>query len=164
MKAERGGWRPLRREELRDELVHDAYKSGSKLPEPTRCSGCGSVYQAGRWTWNPAPPGAHEVLCPACSRIRDELPAGFVHLGGEFPPKLREELLQLAWHREAREKATHAVERIMSVKDVEDGILITTTDIHLARAIGDALHAAYKGELSYHYNKSENLLRVEWRR
>jgi hypothetical protein len=41
---------------------------------------------------------------------------------------------------------------------------VTTTDIHLARGIGDALHSAYKGELEYHYNKEENLLRVEWRR
>lgn len=31
MKTDRGGWRPLRRKELRDELVHDSYKSKRKL-------------------------------------------------------------------------------------------------------------------------------------
>jgi hypothetical protein len=39
---------------------------------------------------------------------------------------------------------------------------VTTTDAHLARRIGDALHHAYKGELEYRYNKEDNLLRVAW--
>ncbi|MGZ9075499.1 MAG: hypothetical protein ACXW13_06955 [Burkholderiaceae bacterium] len=43
-------------------------------------------------------------------------------------------------------------------------MLITTTDIHLARDIDEAVHAAYKGELQYHYKKEENLLRVLWTR
>ena len=43
-------------------------------------------------------------------------------------------------------------------------LLVTTTDPHLARRIGEALHHAYKGELDYHYNKEEKLLRVVWRR
>ena len=43
-------------------------------------------------------------------------------------------------------------------------MLITTTDIHLARDIGEAVHAAYNGELQYHYNKEENLMRVLWTR
>lgn len=164
MKLDRGGWRPLRRDELRDELVHDAYKTKKKLPEPTRCSECGALYHDGRWTWGPAPAGAHAALCPACQRIRDKFPAGYVHLKGDFAGALRDEIMHLARHREEREKADHALERIMAIQDVPDGILITTTDTHLARDIGEALEGAYKGELSYHYNKAENLLRVEWRR
>jgi len=42
--------------------------------------------------------------------------------------------------------------------------LITTTDPHLARNIGEAVRSAYKGRLEYHYNKEENLLRVRWNR
>jgi len=52
----------------------------------------------------------------------------------------------------------------MKIEDQDDGILITTTDIHLARGIGEALHHAYQGELEYHYNEQENLLRVVWAR
>jgi hypothetical protein len=38
---------------------------------------------------------------------------------------------------------------------------ITTTDIHLTRGIGEALHHA---QLEYHYNDEETLLRVMWQR
>jgi hypothetical protein len=42
--------------------------------------------------------------------------------------------------------------------------MVTTTDPHLARRIGEALHDAYKGTLDYQYNKEDNLLRVTWSR
>ena len=90
MKTERGGWRMIRRDELRDELVHDTYKSGKKLAEPSRCPECGAVYHRGRWTWGAAPAGAAAATCPACHRIKDQFPAGHVTLKGEFfasPPR-----------------------------------------------------------------------------
>jgi len=164
MKAIRGNWRPLRRDELRDELIHDAYRSTRKPPEPTRCPDCGAIFSGGRWNWGTAPAGAHETACPACRRIHDRFPAGYVELQGEFLTRHRDEVLQLARHHEAKEKAEHPLERIMDVEEIAGGLRITTTDSHLARDIGEAVHAAYKGELSYHYNKEENLLRVHWAR
>ena len=164
MKAERGGWRPIRRDELRDELVHDTYKSGKKLAEPSRCPDCGAVYHRGRWTWDPAPAGAVEATCPACHRIKDDFPAGRVTLKGEFLTSHRDEIEHLVRNCESKERAEHPLQRIIAIQAQADGLLVTTTDIHLARGIGDALHSAYKGELEYHYNKEENLLRVEWRR
>ena len=50
MKGDRGGFRMLRREQLLQELVHDSYKAGHKLPEPTRCPECGATFHRGRWT------------------------------------------------------------------------------------------------------------------
>ena len=164
MKTDRGSWRPLRRDELRDELVHDTYQSKGKFAEPTRCPGCGAVYSGGRWNWGFAPPEAQEDSCPACQRMRDHFPAGYVVLKGEFLAGHRDELLQLARNRETQEKAEHPLERIMGIEDVEGGVQITTTDTHLARNIGEAVHSAYKGELEYHYNKEQNLLRVHWAR
>jgi NMD protein affecting ribosome stability and mRNA decay len=164
MKTERGNWRPIRRDELRDELVHDAYKAGAKLPSPTRCPDCGAVYRDGRWTWGTAPAGAHETVCPACHRIRDRYPAGYVRIEGPFWRAHRTDIEHLVRNREARERAEHPLERIMGVEEDGDTLLVTTTDNHLARDIGEALHAAYKGELEYHYNREENLLRVRWRR
>jgi NMD protein affecting ribosome stability and mRNA decay len=162
MKSIRDGWRPLQRQELRDELVHDTYKAKKGLQEPTRCPGCGAVYHGGRWQWGSVTADAQEELCPACHRIRDHFPAGYVTLAGDFLVTHRTDLLQLTRHREAHEKAEHPLERIMNIEDVEGGVLITTTGIHLARDIGEAVHAAYKGQLEYHYNKQENLLRVRW--
>lgn len=164
MKSGQGGWRSLQHEELRDELVHDSYKSSRKLHEPTRCPQCGAVYHGGRWQWLTAPAGAHEETCPACHRIHDKFPAGHVTLEGTFLAGHRDEILHLARNREAHEKAEHPLQRIMGIEDIEGGVLITTTDTHLARNIGQAVHAAYKGELEYRYNKAENLLRVHWRR
>jgi NMD protein affecting ribosome stability and mRNA decay len=164
MKADRGNWRPLRRDELRDELVHDTYRSKRKLPEPTRCPSCDAVFRGGRWAWEEAPAGANQESCPACQRIADRFPAGYVTLKGAFLVAHRDEILQLARNRESHAKSAHPLQRIMAVEDTADGVLITTTDTHLARNIGEALHSAYKGELDFHYNKSENLLRVEWQR
>lgn len=51
----------------------------------------------------------------------------------------------------------------MKIEAQDDGLLITTTDIHLARGIG-GLHHAFGGELEFHYNRQDNLLRVAWQR
>jgi NMD protein affecting ribosome stability and mRNA decay len=160
MKTKHGGWR----EEFRQDFVHDSYRSQKKLPEPTRCPDCGAVYHDGRWQWATAPEQAHEARCPACQRISDRFPAGYVTLEGEFFVAHRDEIIHLARNREAQEKAEHPLERIMAIEDVERGVQITTTDMHLARDIGEAVHDAYKGELQYRYNKEENLLRVHWAR
>jgi hypothetical protein len=52
----------------------------------------------------------------------------------------------------------------MAVEKTKVSTLVTTTDVHLARGIGEALHHAYPGELEFHYNPEQNLLRVNWSR
>lgn len=164
MKAGQPGFRIVRRDELLQELVHDSYKSKKKLPEPTRCPDCGAVFEAGRWGWGGAATAAHEERCPACHRIRDRFPAGYVALKGEFFSGHRDEILNRVKNCEESEKRGHPLERLMGVEDTDEGVLVTTTGTHLARRIGDALYDAYKGSLDYHYNKEENLLRVAWHR
>jgi NMD protein affecting ribosome stability and mRNA decay len=162
MKAERGGFRMLQHEQLLQEMTHDPYKPTAKAHEPVACPLCGAVYHRGRWSWRKAPPKARASLCPACRRIREHAPAGFVTLGGEFFRAHRDEILAQVRHCEEAEKSDHPLQRIMNIQAEGDGLLVTTTDSHLARRIGDALHHAYRGELAYHYNKEENLLRVVW--
>ena len=164
MKGERGGFRELRREQMLEGFPHDSYKAKGKLPDPTRCPRCGAVFQKGRWTWNAAPEGAHEQMCPACHRLHDEFPAGYVSLGGKFFAEHRDEILHLARHCEETEKAGHPLQRIMAIKDADEGVLVTTTDVHLARNIAERIHDAYKGSLGFHYSKEENLLRATWKR
>jgi len=164
MKGNRAGPR-ARREQLLDDPRHDSYKAKGKLSDPTRCPQCGAVYQKGRWTWNGAARGAvHEQLCPACQRIRDGYPAGFVNLLGDYLAGHREEILNIVRNCESVEKAGHPLQRIIAIKDVEGGILVTTTDAHLARRIAESIHDACKGSLALQYNKEENLLRATWTR
>lgn len=146
------------------ERVHDAYKAKGKLLEPTVCIGCGAVFHEGRWQWRQVPVDAHKQTCPACHRIHDHYPAGFVTLKGEFFRAHLTEILQLMHNVEKHERAEHPLKRIMEIEEKGDTALITTTDIHLARGIGEAVHHAYQGELNYHYNPEENLLRVTWTR
>lgn len=164
MKTVRGGFRMLRREQLLQELVHDSYKLGRKLAEPTRCPDCGAVFHKGRWTWGAAMPDAAQHRCPACSRVHDHYPAGYVTLAGGFLGNHREEIVRLAKKCETSEKAEHPLERIMAIGSAGDGLEITTTGTHLARAIAERVHRAYKGELEFSYNRGDNLLRATWRR
>lgn len=164
MKTRFAGYTPVRHDRLLEEFRHDAYQIKHKLPEPTVCPQCGAVFHEGHWQWLPRPAGAHEEMCPACHRIKDEFPAGYVSVSGAFFKDHREELLHLVRHEEARAKAEHPLKRIMKIEDTDDGALVTTTDIHLARGIGTALHHAYQGKLEFHYNEQENLLRVLWER
>ncbi len=156
-------FRPIRRDRLIQEKVHDAYKSRWKLPEPTVCPRCGAVFHDGRWHWAPRPAEAHEETCPACHRVHDEFPAGLVTLSGDFFKAHREEILHLVRNEGERAEAEHPLKRIINIEDHDDGVLVTTTEIHLARGIGEALHHAYHGELEFHYNEEENLLRVDWK-
>ena len=158
------GFKPVRRDRLIQERRHDTYRSHGKLKEPTVCSRCGAVYRGGMWHWEEAPNDAQTHVCPACLRIEDDYPAGLVSLSGGFLDVHREEILALARNEESRAKSEHALERIMRIDQGEGETVVTTTDIHLARRIGEAVHHAYAGALDYHYQEGENRLRVNWRR
>lgn len=146
------------------EREHDAYRADHKPPEPTVCPQCHVAFHAGRWQWMSAPAGAHEALCPACRRIQDHFPAGYVTIGGDYFNAHRDELMRLVDHRAERAKAEHPLQRVMAIEDTADGVLVTTTDMHLARGIAEALHAAHQGTLDFRYEDAQNLLRAHWTR
>jgi NMD protein affecting ribosome stability and mRNA decay len=151
----------------RVKLEHDEtfYRAGHKLQDPSVCSRCEATYHEGRWTWGSAPADAHRVTCPACERIEKEYPAGLVTIRGEFARSHRDEIVRLVGHVEQHEKAEHPLKRILKIEDRGEELLVSTTDPHLARGIGDALYHAYKGELDYHYPDDEgDLLSVSWTR
>ena len=96
--------------------------------------------------------------------MAEEVPAAFLTLTGDFVQAHREEIGRFVRNYEERERAEHPLKRIMNELTEDDAVTFTFTDAHLARGIGEALHHAYQGELSYHYEKDEILLRVTWSR
>lgn len=158
------GFQPVRRDRLLQAQTSDTYKLKGKLAEPTTCPQCGAVFSAGRWHSGATPKDAHRHTCPACSRINDNYPAGFVHLAGAFLGAHRDEIMSLVHNEEHRQRSEHPLKRIMAITEQEGSFLVTTTDVHLARGIGEAVHHAYQGELEFHYKPDEHLLRVHWTR
>lgn len=155
-------FRPGRHLEIFDGPLNDPYQEEGKLAEPAVCGECGAVYLEGRWQWAARPAQAATAHCPACRRIHDEIPAGYVTIEGEFARANRAELLNQIHNTEAHEKSEHPLQRIMEVREEGDKLVVTTTDVHVARAIGEGLHHAYKGELDFQYNRDDYLLRVSW--
>ncbi len=146
------------------EFVHDTYKSRGKFVDPTLCPQCGALYQKGRWGWGDQPANPHKEICPACHRIKDKYPAGFLNVGGSFFKDHRDEILNLAHNEETEAKKNHPLSRLMRIEQVEGGVLITTTDTHLPRRIGEALKHAYQGELKFQYAEGAYSIRVDWKR
>lgn len=142
----------------------DPYRPKTKLPEPTVCPQCALVYHDGHWQTLARPDGAHESVCPACRRINDRFPAGYVTLESDFVKQHRDELIKLARTTEQRERDQHPLQRIMEIKDDGNRIDITTTDIHVARRIGEAIQSAYEGELDINYGPEDYVVRIGWSR
>jgi hypothetical protein len=149
------------------EKSHDPYRM-EHVRGAALCPQCGALYQEGNWTWHipesTVAANAEETVCPACRRIADDRPAGTLTLSGKFLHDNQQEIINLIHHTEGVEKAEHAQERIIKVVEVNDGLEVTTTGIHLASRIGHALNAAYKGNSHYHYSDDENHINVSWER
>ena len=73
------------------------------------------------------------------------------------------EILNLVRHKEEAEKADHALNRIMGIEEQNGAAVITTTDIHLPRRIGEALKRTFRGHLELNYEEDGYFLRATWR-
>ena len=147
-----------------DDRRHDPYQAHGKYSEPTHCAACGAVFHEGRWQWSAAAPHSHAATCPACRRIQDRLPAGTLTLEGEYVRAHGSELLNVARHQGELERKEHPLHRIIAVDDAEGRIVITTTDVHLPRRIGEALKRAHDGTLDIAFGNDEYGVRVHWLR
>ncbi len=158
---------PTRRDRLSAPHTTDPYRETRKRAEPESCPECAAVFRDGRWRWSGSdePPYAPGRLCPACRRTQDDYPAAVVTLTGPFVDAHEDEILGMIRNLEDRQSATHPMKRIMKIEPADGGgLVITTTETHLARTIGSHLHRAYEGELHIPDMSGEQLLRVHWHR
>jgi len=142
----------------------DPYIAAAKPPEGTTCPKCRATFHGGRWTWQKPERDALEMTCPACQRIQDRFPAGYVTIKGQFFKEHRDEIVSLIETLEKKEKAERPLQRIMGMDQKREEFEVQTTDSQLARGIGEALHDAFKGDLKVRYSRDENLVRAVWKR
>ena len=153
-----------RQDRLMRERRHDSYREKQKLRDGTACGDCSAVYEGGRWTWERPDKKMMITTCPACLRTADKYPAGTVSIKGAFFVEHRGEIMNLVRNIEKVEKNERPLERIMTIETKGNQSEISTTGIHIARRIGDALRSSYSGTLNYHYEEDENRIRVRWER
>jgi hypothetical protein len=153
-----------RRDRLIKEKRHDAYKEKQKLPDPTLCTECGVLFTDGRWVWTGTEDRVNETVCPACRRIMERNPAGFVDIQGAFFRDRREEVENLIYNTEKAETLQHPMERLIQVRHENGTVHVTTTGVHIARRIGDAVARAYSGETTINYLDDEKRVRISVQR
>jgi len=153
-----------RQDRLIKEKQNDVYFDRHKYSEPTLCTTCNSLYLHGRWTWETTDQSVNKAVCPACKRIIDNYPAGTIEITGSFFKEHEDDLTNLIFNIEKQEKMAHALERIIEITHKRGITIITTTGIHLARRIGEALSRSYKGNLSFRYLDADKGIRVSWER
>jgi hypothetical protein len=149
---------------LFQEPIHDTYKADAKLSEPSVCFCCGAVYRDGSWQWLTVPKNAHQATCSACHRIKDRFPAGILSLTGDYLKLYRFQIMHLLHDFEEEEAAKDPLKRIMNIEEINNATQVSTTDTHLARGMGVALHHAYQGVLAFNYSPEQSQLMVNWSR
>lgn len=153
---------------MNDKLIQDkrkdAYLKTNSPKASMVCSNCGAIFSNGRWTWKEMINSLRETTCPACKRINDNYPAGFVEIKGSFYAGHEKEISNLIMNTEKLEKKERPLERIMKFKPEKSKATLTTTGIHIARRIGEALSRSYQGNFSFQYLDGEKSIRVFWER
>jgi len=142
----------------------DPYKPARKIAEPAVCRQCGAVFHGGRWQWAQRAIDAREVLCPACHRVKDRLPAGIITLAGPLVAANKAEMMRIARNQEQTARREHPFNRIMSISEGPDELVISTTDTHLPSRIGKAIKRAFRGKLHVQFDENSYFVRANWHR
>lgn len=145
----------------------DVYHEKEGLKGAAYC-GCGAVFRGKRWQQSGdvalKPQEVRKLVCPACRRIADHMPAGIVSLRGSFFSSHEAEINNLLHNTEQASLQKNPLGRVMETHKEGDGVIITTTDGKLAQKIGREVFKSYGGKLNFLWSQSENLVRVTWSR
>jgi NMD protein affecting ribosome stability and mRNA decay len=152
-----------------DRIIHpksvDPYHKNRKDSEGVFCPECLAQYEQGRWTWPKEGGKPREArVCSACRRIRDRFPAGEVLVTGTYLDSHREEIENLISNVVRDENSRSPLKRVIDFTSEQGRLMVSLTDDHLARRIGEALYKAYRGELAVKYSGGEKFVRLYWHR
>ncbi|MGV3742678.1 MAG: BCAM0308 family protein [Burkholderiaceae bacterium] len=150
-------FQPARHLHLLDERA-DPYLNYCATESEAQCSVCGAVYKEGSWQWIEPSVDATAIRCPACRRMEEQAPAAYLEIEGKLIGQRKDEILDTVRDIERLEKSKDPLQRIMSIESMEKGLLITTTDVRLARSIAQLLQSSYQCELDFHYDRNRSLL------
>jgi NMD protein affecting ribosome stability and mRNA decay len=153
-----------RKDRLIKDNRKDTYIDQIALKDFAACSKCNAVYTNGRWTWKTTEHITSKTTCPACRRISDNYPAGYIEIKGNFFLSHSTDILNLVNNVERLEKSERPLERIILINEGKNKTVITTTGIHVARRIGEALSRSYQGNYNFKYADGEKSIRVFWER
>jgi len=145
-----------------EDHILDPYQHRQKLAEDTLCPECGAVFHGTRWQRSAAKKDAPQRMWPACRRTAAGFPAGIVILRGLISRSQREDLVGLVRHQEEAEKTSIRSTGSSASTMIRRGLVITTTDIHLPRRIGEAVKRAFHGALEIDFDENEYFVRVDW--
>jgi len=135
---------------------------GPKAAGALVCADCGLFQHAGRWRRGKPPLGALRAgRCPACERVRQSYPAGTLRLPGDFL-RHRTEVLRMIRNVARAESDEHPLERLMAAEVSDGHLVVTTTGVHLARAIASRLARRFHRKPRLCYADGEKLLHVSW--
>ena len=152
-----------RRWELDRSKSHLGAEPERKASAALLCEHCGVVLQGGRWSWiDPPPEGARRGSCPACTRIRERKPAGTIRLRGEDFATHQEEIAGLARNQEELERPEHPLERMIQVQATPDGLILTTTGVHLARRIANGLERRFHRQARIRYPGQPETVHIDF--
>ncbi|RKZ22446.1 ATPase [bacterium] len=160
----------LYRKKEKDNHLDDPYLTQIKYDDPTLCPSCGAVYHNKHWTLDEKIKEKvlsrqyAEKLCPACRKIRDRYVMGWVEIRGSFFEKHREDIMNTIKREEERAWKKNPLEKIISIKEEGDRVVIETTTESLATRLGRILHRSYKGKLDYKFSDEAKFVRLIWER
>jgi hypothetical protein len=92
-------------------------------------------------------------------RVEGRYPAGTIRIH-DVAAGERAEVRRMIANVLEREREEHPLERVMDVVDEDANLVVTTTGLHAARCVADALKRRYKDGVTIRYGAGPRLVTV----
>lgn len=163
------------------EFIDDPYSMKQAPKGLLECPECHAVFYRKRWSF-PEPSSSQtqkstaaspkkptkqilipqNFVCPACRKLRDSYPEGFLKIHWPNWETHKAEVLGLIHNEEHQAVRNNPLERVMTIRTRPDGADIETTTEHFAQRLGKHLDRAFKGSIKYQWSHKDKCVRIAW--